>query len=58
MHYRIPKLLGTHDKVMMAEVKTNFAKMETVLLSPFPTCTPVLMHILQTNLDAVSATII
>ena len=37
MHHRIPQLLGTHAhnyEVMMAKVKTNFAKKETVLFKP------------------------
>ena len=68
MHHRIPKLLGKHihhDEVMMAEVKTNFAKKETVLFKPFPTCRRLLTHLQQTifvitvlMFDAVSATII
>ena len=41
MYHRIPKLLGTnvhHDEVMMAEVKINFAKKETVLFGLYLKC--------------------
>ena len=49
MPHRNPKFLGTHvhhDDVMKAEVKTNFAKKETSLLTIF-TCRRVLTHMQQ-----------